>query len=309
MAGEEQGERLERERFESRKLRRAPAHIDHPGPSMDSECRVLQQKIDARRRELRETLESLDGDLAIINTLRNSGGVQGKARSGLYAFIEKVLGPDDRDGQILVEYLRSNMRVADMPSRTGLTVQPIRSRVAHGFDKLVARLDAVHAVEDYDLLPLFRSLVSHAVAADPAPVKRRGPKGKPSIEKDLAQALQAIDHLVAENRALKDRVAAQDATRPVVQDKPRLVVLDKTRPVLCTPPHVFEHGSVRVLARFPARSRAPARLRAGFRLISRPTACSKLHHTSLSTARCGFCLVFPRGHVLDRKSTRLNSSH
>lgn len=69
--------------------------------------------------------------------------------------------------------------------------------------------------------------------------ERRGPKGKPSIEKDLAQALQAIDHLVAENRALKERVAAQDATRPVVQDKPRLVVLDKTRPVLCISPHVF----------------------------------------------------------------------
>ena len=153
---------------------------------MDSECRVLQQKIDARRRELRETLESLDGDLAIINTLRNSGGVQGKARSGLYAFIEKVLGPDDRDGLILVEYLRSNMRVADMPSRTGLTVQPIRSRVAHGFDKLVARLDAVHAVEDYDLLPLFRSLVAHAVAADPAPVKRApGPKRQTVHRKGL----------------------------------------------------------------------------------------------------------------------------
>ena len=72
---------------------------------------------------------------------------QGKAREGFYRFVEKVLG-DDRDGKMLVEYLRCNMRVADMPSRKEVTVQTIRARVARGFEKLGARLEEIYALAD-----------------------------------------------------------------------------------------------------------------------------------------------------------------
>ena len=61
-------------------------------------------------------------------------------REGLYRLIETLLG-DDRDGKMLVEYLRSNMRVSEMPSRGEFTAQTIRRRVVRGFEKLCARLE------------------------------------------------------------------------------------------------------------------------------------------------------------------------
>lgn len=65
-------------------------------------------------------------------------------RRRLYRFIEKVLG-DDKDGKYLVEYLRCNMRVASMPLLQKTTPQAIRRRVAHGFEKLINRLDVLLA--------------------------------------------------------------------------------------------------------------------------------------------------------------------
>jgi hypothetical protein len=41
---------------------------------------------------------------------------------------------------MLVEYLRSNMRVASMPSRGEFTAKTIRRRVIRGFEKLCACL-------------------------------------------------------------------------------------------------------------------------------------------------------------------------
>ena len=47
-----------------------------------------------------------------------------------------------------MEYLRCNMRVADMPSRREVTVQTIRARVARGFEKLGVRLEEIYALAD-----------------------------------------------------------------------------------------------------------------------------------------------------------------
>ena len=204
LVNEDARERLDRQLLEGRKVREAPEHIDHPGPDLSPEVIEMRQKVEAKKKDLQEMIDNLDGDMAIIKTLRNSDCVQGKARNGFYAFVEKVLGPDDKDGKILVEYLRNNMRVADMPSRTGLTVQSIRSRVAHGFDKLISRLDDLYAVEGYDILPAFNTLTAHAIESDP--VKHKGPKGKPTPQRSTQKALTAIDNLVAENRELKARI-------------------------------------------------------------------------------------------------------
>lgn len=136
----EQKARLEGERLSSRKVpvrsgRRKAAEKD-PG------LEALEGKVAKRKKELQDTLDNLEGDLAIIRTLRNSDCVQGQAREGFYSFVEKALGPNDKDGKVLVEYMRCNMRVADMPLRKSgaLTVQAIRRRVAHGFAKLSAML-------------------------------------------------------------------------------------------------------------------------------------------------------------------------
>lgn len=139
-------ERLEREWVDSRKVRQAPSSIRPP--EKDPTVRRLEEAVEARKKQLKETLANLEGDLAIIRTLRNSDlPTQGKAREGFYRFVEKVLG-DDRDGKMLVEYLRCNMRVADMPSRKEVTVQTIRARVARGFEKLGARLEEICALAD-----------------------------------------------------------------------------------------------------------------------------------------------------------------
>ena len=141
-------ERLDQEWAASRKPRQAPPSIRLP--EKDPEARRLEEKVEARKKQLKETLANLEGDLAIINTLRNSDvATQGRAREGLYRFIGKVLG-DDKDGKMLVEYLRSNMRVADMPSRKEVSVQTIRSRVARGFAKLGDRLEEIDALAGRD---------------------------------------------------------------------------------------------------------------------------------------------------------------
>ncbi len=126
-------ERLEKELEESRKVRQAPKSIRPP--EKNPEIRALEEKIEAKRKELKATLDNLDGDLQIIRALRNSDGVQGVAREGFYRFVETVLG-DDRDGKMLVEYLRCNMRIASMPSRKDVAVQTIRARISRGFGKL-----------------------------------------------------------------------------------------------------------------------------------------------------------------------------
>ena len=139
---EEQGARLEQERLIGRKVRVAPEHVNK-GPA-DPKSALYRQKIEKRREELKKELDALEGDLAILRTLRNADCVQGQAREGFYRFIEKVLG-DDKDGRYLTEYLRHNMRIADMPLLETTTPQTIRRRVARGFEKLSARLDAICA--------------------------------------------------------------------------------------------------------------------------------------------------------------------
>ena len=128
-------DRLEQTQLASRKVRQAPKHIRKA--EKDPEIRTLEDKIETRKRELKEALDSLEGDLEILRQFRKSGG---QAREAFYAFVEKVLG-DDKDGKLLVEYLRCNLRVAAMPSRERLSAQAIRRRVTRGFSKLTARLD------------------------------------------------------------------------------------------------------------------------------------------------------------------------
>ena len=188
--------RLEQEALDARKPRQAPEHIDHPGPDQDSEVIALRQKVEAKKQALQQLLDSLEADEAILRNLRYSDCVQGQAREGFYAFVEKVLG-DDRDGRVLVEYLRSNMRVAQMPSCVNktLSVQAIRRRVAHGFAKLNARLDQIYAVEGYDVLEMLRYLMARIQEVAPPAPKRPGPKGKPSLDKDYRDALAALERI------------------------------------------------------------------------------------------------------------------
>ena len=91
-----------------------------------------------------DLLDCLEADEKTIQSLRYSDCVQGATRQGLYNLIEKVL-EGDKDGQYLVEYLRCNMRVADMPLLKVTTPQAIRRRVTHGWEKLQARLEALYS--------------------------------------------------------------------------------------------------------------------------------------------------------------------
>ena len=188
--------------------RKGPGHIEHPGPDLYPEVVEVRRKIEAKKAELQYQLDNLEFDLDIIRTLRNSDCVQGKAREGLYKFVEKVLGPDDKDGQYLVEYMRYNMRVATMPLRVNnvTTVQAIRSRVSHGFDKLCKRLEEINAVEGWDMLGTYRELCRKIVEMAPAAPKRTGPKGKPSVQKDYKAAVEALVRMQEENEALRERV-------------------------------------------------------------------------------------------------------
>ena len=184
LVSEEQAARLEQERREGRKVRQAPEHID-AGPR-DPEATPYRKKLEAVRAALKNEVECLEGDLAIIRSLRNSDCVQGANRQGLYSFIEKVLG-DDKDGKFLVEYLRCNMRVAEMPQLKETTVQAIRRRVTHGFEKLNRRLDDIYAVEGWDAVEMLERICERLT----------GPKGNDSLEKRCKKALEALDRLQA----------------------------------------------------------------------------------------------------------------
>ncbi len=190
-------ERLEQEMLEARKPRQAPEHTNCIGPDLSPEVVALRQKVEAKKKQLNETLAALEGDLEIIHTLRRSNlAGLGRPREGLYQFIEKVLG-DDRDGKMLVEYLRCNMRVADMPSQKVCTVQTIRSRVARGFSKLTERLDAIYAVEGIDILDMFHKLTARIQEiAPPGPV-RPGRKHNPTVGNEFKKAMAALDRIVA----------------------------------------------------------------------------------------------------------------
>ena len=147
----------------------------------------------------------MEGDLAIIRALRYSDCVQGANRQGLYSFIEKVLG-DDKDGKFLVEYLRCNMRVAEMPLLKVTTVQAIRRRVTHGFEKLNARLDEIYAVEGWEAVPSLQALCGQIEAIAPSTPKRTGPKRKPTLSNQVKEAFEALERLRKENEALKEEL-------------------------------------------------------------------------------------------------------
>ncbi len=196
-------ERLEQELLDSRKVRVAPEHINCIGPDLSPEVVALRQKVEAKKKQLNETLAALEGDLAIINTLRNSdipGPGSGRPREGLYKFIEKVLG-DDRDGKMLVEYLRCNMRVASMPSQKDVCVQTIRSRIVRGFAKLTERLDAIYAVEGYDILDMFHKLMVRIQEIAPPEPKRPGRKLKPTVETEFKKAMEALDRMNSNDKS------------------------------------------------------------------------------------------------------------
>ena len=192
-------ERLEQETLAARKIRQAPEHINNIGPDLSPEVVALRQKVEAKKKQLNETLAALEGDMEIIHTLRNNdvpGPGPGRPREGLYNFVEKVLG-DDRDGKMLVEYLRCNMRVAAMPSQKDVCVQTIRARVARGFAKLTERLDAIYAVEGYDILDMFHKLTARIQEVALPEPKRPGRKFKPTLENEYKQAMAALDRMSA----------------------------------------------------------------------------------------------------------------
>lgn len=189
-------ERLDKDLLANRKVRQAPTTIRPP--EKDSEIRELEAKVDARKKQLKETLANLEGDLEIIHALRSSGLQTTSApREGLSRFVEKVLG-DDRDGRMLVEYLRSNMRVASMPSRQEVTVQTIRARVGRGFAKLAARLDEIYAVEGYDVLGMFQALTARIQEIAPPKPKTVGRKPKNTVENEFKAAMEALERMEAE---------------------------------------------------------------------------------------------------------------
>ena len=185
-----------RQRLEGEAERNRHAPNPKPGPEEKDaqELARLQRKRDERKAELKAEIDALEGDLAIIRSLRYSDCVQGANRQGLYAFIEKVLG-DDKDGQYLVEYLRCNMRVADMPLLKETTVQSIRHRVTHGFEKLNRRLDEIYAVEGYDILGLFQALCDAVIAAAPPEPRKPGRKALPTLENRYKEALKALGRI------------------------------------------------------------------------------------------------------------------
>ena len=193
LVSEEEKERLERERFESRKERVAPEHINRG--ERDPESTPYRIKIEKRRQELKDELETLEGDLAIIRALRYSDCVQGANRQGLY-----------KDGKFLVEYLRCNMRVAEMPLLKVTTVQAIRRRVTHGFEKLNARLDEIYAVEGWEAVPSLQALCGQIEAIAPSTPKRTGPKRKPTLSNQVKEAFEALERLRKENEALKEEL-------------------------------------------------------------------------------------------------------
>ena len=122
----------------------------------------------------------------------------------LYSFIEKVLG-DDKDGQFLIEYLRYNMRVAEMPLLKVTTVQAIRRRVTHGFEKLNKRLEEIYAVEGWDILRYYQFLCARILRAAPPAPRRTGPKPKSTPQSDFKKVVEALDRIEAAMAASKPK--------------------------------------------------------------------------------------------------------
>lgn len=87
------------------------------------------------------------------------------------------------------------MRVADMLLLKKTTVQAIRRRVTHGFEKLSARLDEIYAVEGYDVLGMFNSLCDAVMAVASVATSKRGPKTKEAVESRYKSALAAIERI------------------------------------------------------------------------------------------------------------------
>ena len=187
-------ERLDAEVLASRKEYIPPKF--HRSPEKDPELRLLEERVEARKKQLKDTLAHLEGDLEIINSLRDRDLVaQGKAREGFSAFVEKVLG-DDRDGKAVVEYLRCNMRVADMPSLNEIGIPALRTRIARGFAKLESRLDEIYAVEGYDVQSYFHQLTARIAELDPAPeANKRGRPRKPTLENEFKVAMKALERV------------------------------------------------------------------------------------------------------------------
>jgi len=89
------------------------------------------------------------------------------------------------------------MRVAAMPSQKDVCVQTIRSRVVRGFTKLTERLDAIYAVEGYDILDMFHKLTARIQEVAPPEPKRPGRKLKPTVETEFKKAMEALDRMSA----------------------------------------------------------------------------------------------------------------
>ena len=100
------------------------------------------------------------------------------------------------------------MRVAEMPLLKVTTVQAIRRRVTHGFEKLNKRLEEIYAVEGWEAVPTLENMCSRIMAIAPPEPKRTGPRGKDSLEKRCKKALEALDRLQAENESLKAELAS-----------------------------------------------------------------------------------------------------
>jgi hypothetical protein len=117
-----------------------------------------------------------------LSDLRRTCAVRCLEGGMSYDRLGKVLG-DDRDGKMLVEYLRCNMRVAAMPSQKDVCVQTIRTRIARGFAKLTDRLDAIYEVEGFNILDMFHELTNTKIQKIAPPVpKKSGPNPKPTLE-------------------------------------------------------------------------------------------------------------------------------
>ena len=178
--------RLEKETLEARKIRQAPEHLNWP--EKDAELTALEAKYAAKKAELKEMVDNLEGDLAIIQMLRKNDCPPGANREGLYQLIEKVMA-GDRDGEFLIQYLRCNMRVEDMPLRQGTTVQLVRRHVTKGFEKLNARIDQLNTIEGHDILGMFQDLCQKVIDIAPQDAP------KPGLKAQYDQALAALGRI------------------------------------------------------------------------------------------------------------------
>ena len=85
-----------------------------------------------------------------------------------------------------------------MPLLKVTTVQAIRRRVTHGFEKLNKRLDEIYAVEGWDILRYYQFLCARILRAAPPAPRKTGPKPKPSLQSDFKMAVEALDRIEAE---------------------------------------------------------------------------------------------------------------